>query len=120
MSRVSLRDELANLARALEALRLLVDELRHDQLATERDRERVPHVVSAVVGLAIARLRLLQHVIGGSLNPQLLAEEFNEAVARSEVEGEDLIVQEWDAGRRLEAASAELSRARRSAQRKKP
>ena len=75
---VSLADELELVANAIEGLEILLDQLAHDDLATETQERRTPHAVAAVLVLVEQRLRLGAKLARGELDPKLIFHAANE------------------------------------------
>lgn len=96
--KISLANELEELASALTTARLLAEELSNEQLATIEDTRIAPKAIAAVVNLAIARMSLLTRALRGSINPGIVSEPYNQALAVAD--NEEVILVEWDSKRR--------------------
>lgn len=117
---VSLGLELVELEHVVDAARLLAAELATEQFGHLEDHRRAPRLIEAVLGLATARLELLQRAIGGQLDPRWLAAASNVPLpAVDDAEQQDLVLEPWSPGRRIKMAELDLERARKVKRRKR-
>lgn len=70
--------EVDEVADAIDAARLLAECLEQEQLATAEDARRAPRLVTAVLNIALARLRQLASASRGSVDPSVLIAPHNQ------------------------------------------
>jgi len=110
-SRISLGRELDVISDAVDAARLLADEITTEQFSREQDFNRAPRLIKSVLSLAVARMELLQRAIGGSVDPRWLATSYNRPLpASDDREQQDVILDAWSPEHRAEMAKVELRR----------
>ena len=74
---ISLVNELLGLEAVLESAELIADLLANHHLPDSESSARAPHLVAAVIDLALNRVRLLRRVVLQQADPLLLAGRYN-------------------------------------------
>lgn len=112
---ISLALELSTIGEAIDAARLLADEMSTEQFGHEEDFRRAPRLIEGVLALAVARVDLLQRAIRGGLDPRQLTTAYNRPWPPSDdPEQQDVVLESWSPERRAQMAKAELRRARKA------
>lgn len=75
--RISLADELAELADTLEAAQLIAELLVTNAMPDEESSTRAPKMLEAILSLAIGRVRLLRKAVVGGADFSLLVARHN-------------------------------------------
>lgn len=91
---ISLRFELSELAAAVEGARQLAALVAEDRASSAEDHRAAPSACSAVCALVVQRLRMLDGVLAGDLDPRLALAPFN-AIAAREVDDDVLLCVDW-------------------------
>lgn len=114
---VSLSHELHLLFKALQGARALVEQWIASPPDGSLGAGELPPAVSTILVLLTERLRLLDRVARGTIDPRLLLCPENEALGRSEREEEDVTLPVWSERQLARHHRAEWKRAKTSAER---
>ena len=76
--RVVLSWELAEIADALDAARIISDAIATNQLGLEQDRVRAPRALTAMLSITWARLRDVNRAVRGDLDPGTISAPHND------------------------------------------
>ena len=89
---ISVRLELLTLRSAIEGVRILADSVRYGAAQDRREARKAFAAVSAIAAIAEARLRLIDAVIAGDLDANLLLARHNTVTANEKDHRTDLII----------------------------
>lgn len=92
MKRVSLADELAELAAVLESAQLIAELLDNGGLPDDDTVARAPKMLEAVLTLAVGRVRLLRKVVIGAADAGLIEHRNNRALSHREGDDPDVVL----------------------------
>lgn len=108
---LSLAWELIELQAAVEAARILIDGIRHQQFGNDHDMKAAPHAASAVLALVGLRLREVWRAVQGTKNAAESVWAAHNATTATRT-GDDIYLREWSADSTLRKSEAALARAR--------
>lgn len=123
--KMSLSRELYTLMNAIEAGRILSDQLGTQQYATPYDEHRAPHAAAAILVLVGERIRNLRRAIQDDIDPRILVGNHNVEPDDDDIDSDheennsDVYLTERSAEQRKKHHAAELGRAERQLQRKR-
>lgn len=112
---VDLGLELGQIGSAIQAARILTEQLAFDGILSLEDKKIVPSTISATLSLVTCRIQILIQAVEGSIDPKMLWCSRNCAAPDSN--GDSTLLTEWSLAKRLAHAETELGRARTQSQR---
>lgn len=92
---VSLSDELHSLFKTVEGARVLVEHVIHSPDDEPRYSTQVAHSVVAILVMLTERIRLLDRIVRGTIDPQVIACRQNEALPIKEGDEDDVVLTAW-------------------------
>jgi len=96
--RIVLSYELAELADACQAARILSEAIETRQLGSDYDQRQAPRALTAILSITWARLKDLTRVSRGDLDPVRIHAPHNDAGSSSFQD--EIVLTEWDARRK--------------------
>ena len=110
---ISLLLELGETADALNAARMIAEEMSINHLASEQDPFSALRGIVATLNMSIARLGLLRQAVAGNVNPQLMLTTWNRGSDVEDAGSRDISIPTWSDEQRAEKAKEEIQAMRR-------